>query len=386
MLGTSPKLMTAVVFVALCISVWLSWGFDKVGAFDAGLQAYRYHDLGTLDAHIADLSESSDVETVELRVLKAAAALLRNRPTDAVTFLSEVEPSETLSAVVLQIRGDALYRLERYGEAEDCLRRLVDISPDDVRAHRLLAVIFYDIGAMEQAIRHLKEIMRLAPNDYRPHRLIGQVYFDFEKYVEAARAFREVLSLSADLNVQAEARQFLAQAECKLGNFEAALAALEPVSQMSDTFGIQAECMWNLGRSDEARLLLTRALASPEPDAAAALTFARISLEDGNPDAAVTVLTAALAREPGCVDCRHQLAMAYRAKGDLELCQQQLAANEKIKKLKTRLTTLASAAINQPSDWEVRLEMADICEQLGMHKMSDAWRRAAGALQPKSGG
>jgi hypothetical protein len=93
----------------------------------------------------------------------------------------------------------------------------------------------------------------------------------------------------------------------------------------------------------------------------------------------VSLLKSLIDQDGSSEESEYLLAMAYQQRGDQALYQQHLRRSEEIKVLKTRLTELSSRAMAAQHDASVRLEMASVCEQLGMQRMADVWRQAADA-------
>lgn len=76
-------------------------------------------------------------------------------------------------------------------------------------------------------------------------------------------------------------------------------------------------------------------------------------------------------------NCRHQLAQALRLLGDT--AEADIEAQRAVKTMEqiTELSELNQSAIERPTDVELRLRIADLCDELGMKKLAVMWKKAA---------
>ena len=84
---------------------------------------------------------------------------------------------------------------ERYGEAEELLRRIVAAHPGDAEAQRDLALGYAGEGKVEEAVEPLRAWARL-DGGVEPHRALAQVYGQLGRSVEALGEQRRVLELN----------------------------------------------------------------------------------------------------------------------------------------------------------------------------------------------
>ena len=146
------------------------------------------------------------------------------------------------------------------------------------------------------------------------------------------------------------------------------------------------ECYWSLGRKDEAERALREARRQIPGQQKLRLLEARMAIDRGNPAEAVDSLRAALDDDPHCQECRYQLARAYRALGDLEAYESEMARKTETEALLNRLTKLSNEAIERPYDAELRDRIAAVCAELGRHELAESWRRAAAACRRRPAG
>jgi tetratricopeptide (TPR) repeat protein len=309
--------------------------------------------------------------------LEGAGQLRTGRPRKALETLAAVPPEGRLREPLYLLTGEALYRTGRLAEAEQVFLRLDKLRPDDPQAVRWLAAIYYDLGAMHDAIARLEQLSRLTPDDFAPHRLLAVIHADFERYPEAIRDYREALRRNPPSGVREEMFKGLARSMIRERQYAEALDLLKDAAPDAEALALRAECRWTLGERDEARRTLDRALAG-DPDLRAALLLqARIASDEGKPAAAVPPLTRILEKDPHDMEARYQLALADRALGRDEDFRREMARREESLKLRERLTELNLRAMDEPRNAALRDEIADVCDRLGKGDLAVMWRKAA---------
>ncbi len=291
-------------------------------------------------------------------------------------------PGETrLEAVALV--GQCYLFLKNRREAEQALAFVLSERPDHVEAHRGLAVLYSDQGALLPALWHLQQVARLDPRDGRPPRLMGLIYRQLMRYPEAIDAYREALDRDLTDQVAQEVREELADCFLKQLDCRQALETLDGCPAEANETGsyqaLRAECLWGLGRVAEAKALLDKALADVPESVELLRLRAKLHLDAKEPQAAVTLLLQALDIDPQDTSSRYQLVQAYHLLGrTADVAEQQRLLDEIDKRFK-EMTRLSREAMEKPWDEAVRLRLADLCEKLQKHDMAQMWRRAAAA-------
>jgi predicted Zn-dependent protease len=314
-----------------------------------------------------------------LILLRGYRALAAGRPDDALKYFRYLKPEGEIRAVLLRCTGESLYKTGQLGEAERCFQLILLESPGDAQAHRWMAAIHYDLGRMDASLFHLRELSEHSPDDSRPHFMRGVIYHDFGQLNLALSAFNASLSLAGTPEQTSEIRLRLAQVQIESKDFASALLTLADLPDSLEKTTMVAECFWNQGRIEEASKLMSSGEESSAATPRGRLLQARIALESGDSNRSVSLLKSLIDQDGSSEESEYLLAMAYQQRGDQALYQQHLRRSEEIKVLKTRLTELSSRAMAAQHDASVRLEMASVCEQLGMQRMADVWRQAADA-------
>ncbi|HEY1140861.1 MAG TPA: tetratricopeptide repeat protein [Lysobacter sp.] len=122
-------------------------------------------------------------------------------------FLSETKSQNPEHLVV---KGNALYRLEKYPEAAAVLKQAIDASPEP-RAdwQQLLMAAYAESGQGDQAIAMAEKVAAKSPNDKRAQMNLAAVYLQADKYEKAA-VVMEKLRAAGQLTEDRDYRQLFA--------------------------------------------------------------------------------------------------------------------------------------------------------------------------------
>jgi tetratricopeptide (TPR) repeat protein len=281
----------------------------------------------------------------------------------------------------LIVLAEAAARAGRHADVTNILEPLVAEAPDDVDAHRLLAASWYDIGAIDPAIHHLRETARLAPRDPRPHRLLGLIHNDYERYEDAIGFYEESLRRGPDQPDRDELLLELAACQSKALAHEAALATLDRAPRGTAADLLRAECLVALGRIAEARGLVAAALAASPADLAALVLEGTILLEDGRAADAAAALSRAIGGHPHDYVARVKLAQALDRAGRADDAAREREAAARIRGLREEFAELHREAWDHPRDPRVRTRLAETAAALGRPDLAEVWRAAAAALE-----
>ena len=306
---------------------------------------------------------------------RPALDLLAALPADA-TAADDAD----LVRLVHLVRGEAAYRLRLYPLAEQELNAVLAAAPDSVDAHRLLAAMTYDAGAIPAAIEHLEATARLAPNDPRPHRLLGLIHNDYERYPEAVEYYEESLRRSPDQADRNEVLVEMAGSLVKLHRHREALATLDKLAGGAADL-LRAECLLAIGDRGAARGIVNRILETSPDDLGALRLEGSIDLEDGNPQGAVRPLERGVAKHPRDYLVRLKLAQAYAGAGREADADAARAEAERIRALRRTFADLHQEAWARPGDADVRRRLATMAADLDRPDLEQVWLEAAAAVE-----
>lgn len=307
---------------------------------------------------------------------RPALDLLAALPADAIG----ADDADLLRFVHL-VRGEAAYRLRLYPLAEQELNAVLAATPDSVDAHRLLAAMTYDAGAIPAAIEHLEATARLAPNDPRPHRLLGLIHNDYERYPEAVEHYEESLRRSPEQADRNEVLVEMAGSLVKLHRHREALATLDELAGGDDADLLRAECLLAIGDRGAARGIVNRILETSPDDLGALRLEGSIDLEDGNPQGAVRPLERGVAKHPRDYLVRLKLAQAYAGAGREADADAARAEAERIRALRRTFADLHQEAWARPGDADVRRRLATMAADLDRPDLEQVWLEAATAVE-----
>jgi tetratricopeptide (TPR) repeat protein len=311
-----------------------------------------------------------------------AVPLLR----EVMKELHKVEDPGSFRAEGAALGGQALFHLGRLRLAEEILLGVVAERPDHVDAHRTLASLYYDQGAMVRALEHLEKVSNLDPTDGRPDRLRGLIYRDMDKPNEAVACYEEALRRPRLPPEQREAALTeWAEILVNAGTPEKAsrvLARLTPeAAQKEGPTILRAECLAIEGRSDRLREVLAEGLRL-HPESSRLLRLrAQLLIDENKPDKALPLLEKAVRSAPRDHACRFQLARLYRLLGRPDDAREQDRLGEESRKLMVKMNELSHRVATNPWDAPARLELADTCRKLGIAELERMWRQAAAACQ-----
>ena len=306
---------------------------------------------------------------------RPALDLLAALPADATA----ADDADLLRLVHL-VRGEAAYRLRLYPLAEQELNAVLAATPDSVDAHRLLAAMTYDAGAIPAAIEHLEATARLAPNDPRPHRLLGLIHNDYERYPEAVEYYEQSLRRSPDQADRNEVLVEMAGSLVKLHRHREALATLDKLAGGAADL-LRAECLLAIGDRGAARGIVNRILETSPDDLGALRLEGSIDLEDGNPQGAVRPLERGVAKHPRDYLVRLKLAQAYAGAGREADADAARAEAERIRALRRTFADLHQEAWARPGDADVRRRLATMAADLDRPDLEQVWLEAAAAVE-----
>jgi tetratricopeptide (TPR) repeat protein len=315
------------------------------------LRGYLYLRQGRLNHAILQYNQISHDRPevlVEASVVFGVGFLLQNRPVEAEPFL--------------------LYALEQ--------------RPDDIQARRGLAVLYYDRGAMNLALKHLRRWSELDPEDGQSHRFIGLIYEALGADGPAAEAYRASLARRLPPAARREALLEFAELLVKRTENAEALACLDLYeaenSETPPTLPeLRAACLYGLGRTAEALHVLQPVLAASTASPRALRVRAQIHANANETAAAVELLETALRMDRHDTACRYQLAAAYELLGRRTEAAEQRRFLDQSQKLFKELSDLNRVAMDKPRDAKVRRRLADVCDQLNKPHLAQMWLRAA---------
>jgi tetratricopeptide (TPR) repeat protein len=231
----------------------------------------------------------------------------------------------------LTLLGIVRGRQKRYAEAEALFRRVLQLEPKSLVAHRNLAEALIAQNKPEPALEEYKEVVKLAPQDYSAKLELAHLYLGRGEFAEA------------------------------LSN----MASIPKDRFPPDAIPAQAAALLGLGRREEAAALIPRAKQSP----GLAAELAEVFLDGNAPEYAIQAVDAALAGS------QRAPARLYYIKGRaLQATGNPSAA----------LSNLQQALTRDPKSVDALLAIAALEASANKHEKSLDFLKRAYALQPDS--
>ena len=380
----------AMAFVAFVVILRVQWKAPPVVGplfstspdelFQQGVQGIRDRNVGEIRSALGGLAPLAD-QSERVQLLRGALSLLSDDPQGALQHFAKLTPQGQNRDLLLTLTGETLYRVGQLDDAEHCLLLAIQETPDNVDAIRWLATVYYDLGDIEQTLRMLETVSRVAPLDYRPHHMQGAIYRDYGEHKKAIMALSKAVELAAGNEIQAELRPLLASSQMSLKQFDAAMVTLQECPTTTVTLSLRADCLWQKGQSAEAGQALAQAESLGELPAAGRRLKARVLLERNELHQSRQLLESLITTTPSDEESEYMLALLFRQLKDESQYQIHLKRSESMKSLKNSLTELSQKAMQEPTNAEVRDQLAGICDQLELKPLAQVWRTAAASCR-----
>lgn len=373
-------------FFGVAVSVTVVSSFPKAEAapqqlLENGLFAAEWGDYAVARRAVKDLRERG--HTVESELVLAKILLARGFLQPAVDALQELDAGDYKVTHQVLV-AEAAQRAGRHAEVQQILSPLVSQYPKVAAAHRLLAATYYDIGAIDGAVRHLRQAADLDPTDPRPVRLLGLIYSDYELYDEAIPFYQESLRRSPNQPDRDDVLFELAKCFAKQRQYEEACSALSLREPSPDSETLRAECLLALGDGGTARQLVDAVLKEMPANDAALLLSGTMFLEEGNSEAALEPLVKA-AEDPNNYLAHLTLSRALAQLGREEEAMREQQAAERVRTLRKEFADLHKEAWENPNDPDVRIRLGEVATLLGRPDLEQVWREAAEAVRIANG-
>lgn len=370
---------------AIAIGASVLWPTSPDEEFRLGQVALARGEWVAVSRHIQRLRQSP-AHTSQVRILRGGLLLRIGDPQEAIAELSRARADSEVQEQALLLLCEARYQLKQWIEAERLAQELLRVHPDHPEAHRWLGAIYFDLGAFAESEMHLKELARLVPLDYSPHRLLGVIHKDFEKYPEAIQDFQEALQRNPTPAIGSGIRLELSKAQMKNNDYEAALKTLDvswPAGSVEHR-PLEIECLWSIDRKDEAKRKLQKALTDRPDDSDVLWQVVLIALDEGRIQDALRPLQQIVKADPFNHQMLYELALVHRRLGQESDADRLLERSNFARALMQQLVELNQRVIEDPSNANLRDELAAVCDQLGKKQLAGIWRDAAQALKSTS--
>lgn len=353
------------------------------GLLERVVTSVHSNDVHRIREQLTALEDGSG--PASLKQLLRAALLVHERNPDAA--LAELElvlqlARNRVRTCALVLSGQALTQLGRQKEAERVWIEVVTETPDAVEAHRWLAMMYYELGAMDAARTHALRVGELMPQDPRPYRLLGLMRKDSEHYEDAIAYYQEALSRRPLPPGLHEIQLELAECQMKLGEYTAALATLRDCPRSVKALVLRAECHFSTSAREQADILLQEALLESPDDFPALMLQATMALEHLDLPTAATALTRALAVRPRDYQANLLMMQTFQRMGKREQALEISQKVNELRKLRLEFSELHRRAATNPTDAAIRYRLGQVAMHLDRPELAQGWFRATLAMDP----
>lgn len=387
------------------IGTWTAAGLLVVGLMaSAGIWRYQttrpeYRLRQGQAALLRDDWESAEAEAIALdrsgfrdhaRLIRVQGFARRGRLNEAIVQYNAIRRDQPeILAQASRVLGLGLYFHGQLREAEPLLLHAFQANPNDLDALRGLSALFYDRGAMGQALYYLEKWAALADTDGMPFRFMGLVYESLSGYVPAIENYRKSLDRKLPSTVRPAAAAELAELLVKQTEFAAALACLDE-NPFEGTIPVtvqvcRAECLVGLGRHSDALAVLDQAARQQPLSARSQRLRGQIHAAKKEDASAVACLELALQIDAHDCPSRYQLALLHARQGRRQQADENLRLLDQSRKLIQEVSDLNQQAAEKPRDAAVRRRLADLCTRLNKPQLAQMWTKAAESCPPADG-
>jgi tetratricopeptide (TPR) repeat protein len=302
----------------------------------------------------------------------------------AVHEFNKLQDQGNLRREAVALSGRCFLSLGNRSEAARAFRFVLSEDPEHLEAHRGLAAVYYDQGAVVSALHHLFELARLDGTNGQAHRLIGLIYKDrpYDNQLAIA-AYQEALRRELSPEVAEAVREELAACLVKQSDYAQALQILDGCTAegaaQPAVVALRANCLWSLGQASQACALLDQALPAYPQSVELLRLRAQLHLDAREPEASLARLEQALQIDRHDFVSRHLLAQTYDALGRRTEADEQRRLCEQTQADFKTLTQLSEEVGRKPWDASLHQRLAEVCEKLNKPELAAMWRQAAAA-------
>ena len=381
---TQKSLGYLAVFTACVIGIWFLYDQNRPDVvYSRAIADIERGDFRHVSQAASRLERYPEFQR-HAYLLRGCVLLDNGKSASALKEFSRTRPEGVLRFPVLLFTAQALYQTGRLSEAADLLMLLAKEDPSSADAHRWLGAIYYDIGSQSDAVVELTEAARLRPLDHRPHRLLGLICTDESLFGLAIEHYRTALRLGKDIP-QPDIQADLAIVLIQRNRFEEALEVLAAAEPTATVWALRADCYDGLGKPDESRDAVEKSLLADPDDPKALRLYGTQQVADGHAQNAIVPLQKVLQQDPHDTKARYQLAMAYLKLGQTEAGQREMDARDASTKLHEQFYAAAKQAAADPSNADIREQLAAIATALGRRELAKRWALAAAACRTAVG-
>lgn len=148
-----------------------------------------------------ELARSLDPAFPPLDFWRSVHALVLGRDEEAMRAIYHALELDPVSPATNLSLGYVLYYSRRYPEAIATVRQVLDLEPNDFRAHVIIAKAYEEVGVFDDAVTHLERAKAISGGDVETTASLGHVWARAGQVERARGAFAALDGLSSKLFV-----------------------------------------------------------------------------------------------------------------------------------------------------------------------------------------
>lgn len=397
-------LIALVVSFLVIVGVWAGWRLIVRGQCESLLPEARvrlrdafeqegharYDQLRNAEHLLRDYLGRGGEDENTAKLLLVSLLILRSHGDPAYTVAEELEIEDLLNEVKpgscsredLLAAIDILIHTGQMTKADwlvDSVLSLSQQSTDRKRILQLAADIRYDVGREKKVLEHCQELTTVDPSDPEPWRLMSWVHEDGGYDEKTIEALKKVIEL--EQGDTSHERLKLTDTLIRIGDLAQAqnqfaeLRAEFPEALSKNPL-IEAKLLMLEGKPQDALPIIEGVLAADPQVTEAMLLRGKILLSKNQLDEAVAIMHELLKIEPMQSEAHYVLGQALARQGEADRAKEHLETHRRILDTRVRIHALERRAGRNPKDMEVREELVQLYERLGMTDHADFWQRS----------
>lgn len=367
-------LISAGIVFAVALVAIFTFGDGPLGSLTFAKRAIKARDYERAEWWIS-VSRRWNPRSAEAEFLLARIARHQQRFDDMAKHL---ENASQFGMNHQRLRREELLVLAAGGQLHgidgELHRAMAAMDGDEIEICEALANGFAKVGRFDEAMSLLKAWSLDAPNDPYVHCRIGRIHEHFTRKDEAHREYRQALAKDPKCY---EAAYGLARLLIEQKRMDEALELYRLCSELPQPVPAlvgMAECLKALGRTEEARSMLEKAVqySDEEQTAAykmvgeaperliAATNLGTMYAEAGEYAKAEALLRRAVESNPRDLVARYALAGVLRSLGHQDIAEQQFEIVRNARKVLEEASTLHDRVEENPTDVEARFKLGKV--------------------------
>jgi len=352
--------------------------------YRTGTKALDANDLTKVREIADELLQSKDYAPLG-QALEGFLLVRSGKLDEAMSLAERLSEIPVLQAECYLIAGEVFTKRLQYLAALDAFTNAAKKDPSNVRAHRWLAVVYHDTGAMNKATEHLRIVASLDPTDLRSLRFAGMIHREYEKFEDSVTDYQNALKRNPPAKVADEIRLELAESLLKLRQLEEVQQTLAAVvSKSASRSALLAESLETAGQVDEAMAAAKEALEMDSNHLRSRLVLGRLYNGNRQWDQSIECLQPVVAQYPAEHEPMFLLGRALISSGKEDEGKKWLTESKKFKDTFLKFSELNAAAVNRPQDAALRIEIGKLAEELQKVGIARTWYLAALGLDPSN--